>query len=311
MVERFIDVEDVTGSNPVSRTMVTTPSERTIILYHGNCPDGFGGAYAAWKKFGDTAEYYALSRTLPKPAAFHDATLYFIDFCYPMEVMAPYVAEAKRLVMLDHHQGVEDVVRSMPEYVYDLNRSGASIAWEYFHPGVPMPKLLQYVEDDDLFRFALPDTKAVLAYLAVQPHTFELWDAIATDLDHPEQSSKLMEKLTTYREYFDLLVEYTASRAKPVLFEGHEVYMVTVNPLKPFVSAVGASLRNKYPPFALLAHAFPGGMRISMRGDGSVDLAQLAQKYGGNGHRNSSAFSLTWGDPLPWTAIEKDEAASN
>lgn len=286
-------------------------SQRTVVLYHGNCPDGFGGAYAAWKKFGDSAEYYPLSRTLPEPAALHGATLYFIDFCYPKELMDPYVAEAQRLVMLDHHQGVEEVVRSMPEYVYDKNRSGASIAWDYFHPGVPMPKLLQYVEDDDLFRFTLPETKAVLAYLAVQPHTFELWDAIATDLDNPEHSAKLMAKLATYREYFDLLVEYTASRAKPVLFEGHEVYMVTVNPLKPFVSAVGASLRQKYPPFALLAHAFPGGMRISMRGDDTVDLAKLAQKYGGNGHPNSAAFSLSWGDPLPWTAIEKDEAASH
>ena len=27
------------------------------VLYHADCPDGFGGAYAAWKKFGDTAEY--------------------------------------------------------------------------------------------------------------------------------------------------------------------------------------------------------------------------------------------------------------
>jgi oligoribonuclease NrnB/cAMP/cGMP phosphodiesterase (DHH superfamily) len=284
---------------------------RTVILYHGNCPDGFGGAYAAWKKFGDAAEYYALSRTTPGPESFHGATLYFIDFCYTQEVMDTYVAEAGKLVMLDHHEGVEDVVRSMPEFVYDANRSGASIAWEYFHPGVPLPNLLRYVEDDDLFRFALPDTKAVLAYLAVQPHTFELWDAISVDLDNSEHSVKFMEKLHTYREYFDLLVEYTASRAKPVMFEGYEVYLVTVNPLKPFVSAVGASLRQKYPPFALMAHAFPGGMRISMRGDGTVDLTKIAQKYGGNGHPNSAAFSLDWGSPLPWVAVEEDEIASH
>jgi oligoribonuclease NrnB/cAMP/cGMP phosphodiesterase (DHH superfamily) len=279
---------------------------RIVVLYHGNCPDGFGGAYAAWKKFGDTAEYYALSRTSPGPDALHDALVYFIDFCYPQELMDEYVSQAKHLVMLDHHEGVEDVARSMPEYVYDSNRSGASIAWEYFHPGQPMPKLLQYVEDDDLFRFAIPDTKAVISYLAVQPHTFEVWDAIATDLQNAEHSSKLMEKLHAYREYFDLLVEYTASRAKPVLFEGHEVYLVTVNPLKPFVSAVGSVLHKKYPPFALMAHAFPGGMRISMRGNDSIDLTKIAQKYGGNGHPNSAAFSLNWGDPLPWTAIEDE-----
>ena len=41
--------------------------ERTIVAYHGNCPDGFGGAYAAWKKFGDTAEYLPLSYGKPVP----------------------------------------------------------------------------------------------------------------------------------------------------------------------------------------------------------------------------------------------------
>lgn len=286
-------------------------SPRTVILYHGNCPDGFGGAYAAWKKFGDAAEYVPLSRTMPEPETFSDADVYFIDFCYPQELMDRYVAGAKSLVMLDHHKGVEEVICSMPEYVYDPNRSGASIAWEYFHPDQHMPKLLQYVEDDDLFRFALPETKAVLAYLAVQPHTFELWDAIAHDLDDPGVAPVLMEKLRSYREYFDLLVEYTASRAKPVMFEGYEVYLVTVNPLKPFVSAVGNVLRTKHPPFALLGHAFAGGIRVSMRGDDTVDLTKIAQKYGGNGHPNSAAFSLTWGDPLPWTPIEKDETPSH
>lgn len=280
-------------------------SSRTVILYHGNCPDGFGGAYAAWKKFGDSAEYYALSRVAPEPESLGDADVYFIDFCYEQESMDRYAAEAKSLTVLDHHKGVQEVVESMPNFVFDANRSGASIAWAFFHPNTPMPKLLQHIEDDDLFRFKLEDTKPILAYLAVQPHTFELWDAIAHDLEDPERSANLMEKLRAYREYFDLLVEYTASRAKPVLFEGHEVRMVTVNPLKPFVSAVGNSLREKYPPFALLAHAFPGGMRISMRGDDTVDVAKLAQKYGGNGHPHSAAFSLNWGDPLPWTAIEE------
>lgn len=285
---------------------------RTVILYHGNCPDGFGGAYAAWKKFGDTAEYISLSHFKHDPDSLRDAHLYFIDFCYPQEIMDQYVAESAAVTVLDHHKGVEDVVRSMPEYVFDAQRSGASIAWEYFHPETPLPNLLRYIEDDDLFRFALPETKAVVAYLAVQPHTFELWDAIAHDLDDAVKAPKLLERFSIYREYFDYLVEYTASRAKPVMFEGHEVRMVTVNPLKPFVSAVGSSLREKYPPFALLAHAFPGGMRISMRGDGTVDLTKIAQKYGGNGHPNSAAFSLEWGAPLPWTAVvETDENSRN
>ena len=62
--------------------------ERTIILYHGGCPDGFGGAYSAWKKFGDSAEYIALSRGEEPPVeTCTGAKLYFIDFSYPKEIM--------------------------------------------------------------------------------------------------------------------------------------------------------------------------------------------------------------------------------
>src|SRR3989338_9515798 len=40
---------------------------KTAILYHANCPDGFGGAYAAWKKFGDSAEYIPVKHGKPIP----------------------------------------------------------------------------------------------------------------------------------------------------------------------------------------------------------------------------------------------------
>ena len=33
------------------------PDKKTVVLYHANCHDGFGGAFAAWKKFGDAADY--------------------------------------------------------------------------------------------------------------------------------------------------------------------------------------------------------------------------------------------------------------
>jgi len=280
--------------------------ERTVILYHSNCPDGFGGAYAAWKKFGDSAEYIELNRSMPAPDSFADAHLYFIDFCYPKEMMDVFVQNSLSLTMLDHHEGVEDVIRAMPEYVYDDKRSGATIAWDFFHPDEPRPTLLSYIEDDDLFLYRLPDTRAILTYLSVRPYSFETWDEFASLLDDLEKRDTMLDKARTYAEYFQLLVEYTAGRARLVTFEGHDVYFVSVNPLKPFVSALGNFLYTKHPPFSMLAHAHAEGFRISLRSDGSVNVAEIAQKYGGNGHPGSAAFNLPWGTPLPWVKVEHE-----
>ncbi len=276
---------------------------KTIILYHSHCPDGFGGAYAAWKKFGDAATYIGVQHGNPPPEETKGANVYLIDFCYTGNVMDELVKNAATLVVLDHHQGIGDVVTRMPEYVYDVNRSGATIAWSYFHPGVPAPELLAFVEDDDLFRFKLSETKPVLAYLSVIPFTFEGWDELARKLADPNERLAFMDTAFAYREYFDLLVAHAVARARLIRFEGYECYLGEAHPLKPMESAVGNALARKKGPLALIVHARRTAVRVSLRGDGSVDVAAIARKYGGNGHPSSAAFSFPWGTPPPWEAI--------
>lgn len=276
--------------------------ERTIVIYHGNCPDGFGGAYAAWKKFGDTAEYWPMNYGTTAENL-EGADVYFIDFCYDQARMDAVKAVAGRLTVLDHHEGVEEVSSSMPNFVYDKNRSGATIAWTYFLPETPVPYLLTIIEDDDLFRFKNPDTKAVMAYISVTPFSFEGWDTLSLTLDTKEESETFLTKLRTYREYFDLLVEQSVTRAKLVSFEGYEVYAGQTHPNKPMVSAFGNALARKKGPMGLVLQIRSEGIAVSLRGDGTIDLTKIAQKYGGNGHPDSAAFVVPWGDPFPWTPI--------
>lgn len=281
--------------------------KRTIVIYHGNCPDGFGGAYAAWKKFGDSAEYRPMNYGTT-PEDLEGADVYFIDFCYDQARMNAVKAVAGNLTVLDHHEGVEEVSSSMPNFVYDANRSGATIAWSYFHPETPVPYLLSIIEDDDLFRFKNPDTKAVLAYLSVKPFTFEFWDEVSRTLDDKEQSETLLNKIRIYREYFDLLVESSVDRAKLVSFEGYEVYAGQTHPNKPMVSAFGNALARKKGPMGLVLQIRSEGIAVSLRGDGTLDLTTIAKKYGGNGHPSSSAFLVPWGMPLPWTPVTGEHA---
>lgn len=128
----------------------------TIVIYHGDCPDGVGGAYAAYKKFGDTAEYIGGVRGEPVPQGLEGKEVYCIDFTYEKSVMLAIEAQAKRLVVLDHHIGVKDAIESVHNHVFDNDRSGTGIAWGYFHPDTPLPRLLAYIQEIDLWRFALP-----------------------------------------------------------------------------------------------------------------------------------------------------------
>ncbi len=281
--------------------------ERTLVFYHGGCPDGFGGAYSAWKKFGDSAEYFPMSYGKQFETPVEGADVYFIDFCYPKEVMDRIASEAKSLTVLDHHEGVEEVVKTMPHYVYDVNRSGASIAWTFFHPETTLPPLLAHVEDDDLFRFLLPDTRAIITYLTARPFTFEAWDRIVVALSGDDSRKELLAVAYAYAEYFELLADMAVESAKLIEFEGREVYFATAHPLKPLKSLVGNLLARKHGPFALVVSAHPAGYGVSIRGDGSVDVAAIAAKYGGNGHVSSAGFAIPADKPLPWKLLKKED----
>jgi uncharacterized protein len=280
--------------------------EQTVIIYHGKCPDGFGGAYAAWKKFGDAAEYIPMNYSKPDPEHMDGRDLYFIDFCLPQERMDALAAVARSLTVLDHHEGIRAVATSFPG-VFDPSRSGATIAWEYFHPNTPAPFLFEYLEDYDLFRFALPDTKGLNAYLTLEPYDFERWDEIIRALEDPESRAKLLERGRIYAEHTDKLIEHIGASADLVELDGHTVYL-SGTVLQAITDYLGHALAEKQPPFAIMVRPAADGLRVSLRSAGNFDVAELARKYGGNGHPGASAFRIPWGEPVPWkTAPKSDE----
>lgn len=281
--------------------------ERTVILYHGGCPDGFAGAYAAWKKFGDSAEYILLRHQKPAPEGLAGAHLYFVDFCFPKDIMDELIQIAASVTVLDHHEGVRDVVESMPTFVYDVDRSGATIAWTYFNPDIPVPLMLKYVEDGDLYRFTLPDSRPLLAYLYSYPFEFGVWDTLVQEVEDDAKRLEMVRRGEIFKEHSDSLIRTLAERAKLVRFEGYECYFVST--ISPLTSDLGNVLARKKAPLALAVQARPEGLRVSLRGDGTVDVAKMAQKYGGNGHPSSAAFSLPWGAPLPWEKIQDEDTS--
>jgi uncharacterized protein len=285
-------------------------SERIAVLYHGGCPDGFGGAYAAWKKFGDSAEYIPLSRDADPPTGLEGAQLYFIDFTYPQEIMDGFIAKAASVTVLDHHQGVEDIILRMPEYRYDVNHSGAYIAWEYFHPGTQVPRLLKYIEQGDLYRADLPHTEEILSYIYTRPQAFAEWSALDEGLAEPRSLKQIIEIGKAYAEHKSTIVEQIVRQAELVTFEGHTCYLGSCS--KQFTSPVGHELAEQLPPIALVASVHAWGLRVSLRrSDDSIDLAALARRYGGNGHPFAAAFSLKWSDPIPWRPAVSHEDSRN
>ncbi|NNM83919.1 DHH family phosphoesterase [Candidatus Parcubacteria bacterium] len=281
-----------------------TEYKDVVILYHGKCPDGFGGAYAAWKKFGDRATYIPVDHGDAPPEGLAGREVYLVDFCYETaEQMGTLAKRAKRLVVLDHHESARPLVEAVPEHVYDAKRSGATIAWSYFHPETPAPRLMQYLEDGDLYRYSLPETRGIFSYLLVLPFDFFAWDKFAHELEDDAKRVEILKKSEAYTEFFKALADMSVERAKKVRFEGHEVYFASTHPNITLRSYVGNTLYKKLPPFALVVTAHPNGFGVSLRSDGSIDVSKIAEKYGGGGHPGAAGFFIPNGSEMPWTEV--------
>jgi oligoribonuclease NrnB/cAMP/cGMP phosphodiesterase (DHH superfamily) len=163
---------------------------------------------------------------------------------------------------------------------------------------------MKYLEDGDLYRYALPETRDIFSYLIVMPYDFEAWDILVQTLDDESSQIEFLKKAANYTEYFKLLANLCVDSAKMVEFEGYTVAFASSHPSITMKSYIGTELYKKFPPFALIVSAHPDGFGVSIRDDGTVDVQKIAQKYGGSGHPRSSGFFIDAGSPLPWKEIK-------
>ena len=205
-------------------------SHPVTVLYHADCPDGFGAAYAAWLRFGDGAAYRPMHHGQPwemAEIAGHEVVV--VDFSFPPEVLEAMAGRARSVIQIDHHASARQpwldrlVVDAdggerwrhptLPLTVhFDLAKSGVRLAWEHFHPETPVPLLLQHVEDGDLWRFALPGTRPINRALALAPFDFPTWDRLVRETAEPSSPGyrSLLLQGEAIEQFFQTEVERLA-----------------------------------------------------------------------------------------------------
>lgn len=272
--------------------------KKTVILYHNDCFDGFSGAWVAWKKFGNKAEYIGLEHQEQPPRGLNGRDLYFIDFTYSEREMRAIKKYARRLVVLDHHESHEKATRVADEYRFALSHSGCILAWMYFYPGKKPPHFLQSVEDQDLFVFRKPYTREIVSYLGTCDLDFHSWDVFMKAGENSKKRQKIISLGTTLLKTRQQMVDRILPYAMPVLFEGY--HTLAINSPIYYSELANAIYRKIKKPFGISWYYRDKKLNVSLRSDGEVDVSKLAVKYGGGGHRGAAGFTVSFKKEFPW-----------
>ena len=263
--------------------------KQRIVIYHGNCLDGFTAAWAAWRKFGDEDTEYVAASYGDDPPFVAGRDVVIVDFSYPRELMLLMAASgmAKSILVLDHHKTAQAALEGLPFATFDMNRSGAGLAWDTFHGASTRPWLVNYVEDRDLWNWRLDDSKAINAFIcAHKMGSFGEWSRLSVG-----PISSAIEGGMAVSSFIERYVSEMAAQARTVHFEGHDVPIVNAPYIN--ISELVGKL-SESAPFAMgWFHRGDGQYAYSLRsrGDG-VDVSEIAKKYGGGGHRGSAGFCV-------------------
>ncbi|HLY65712.1 MAG TPA: DHHA1 domain-containing protein, partial [Chloroflexota bacterium] len=213
-------------------------------------------------------------------------------------------SNAESFALLDHHQSAM-ALAAEPGCVIDQSRSGASIAWDYFHSDEAkgLPALVRYVQDRDLWRHELPHTDEISAYLASLSFDFGQWTTAAKILE--DDLANAVAQGAAVLRFSQRAVARMVKRAYMVSFPTAtgDVRVPAVNTAE-HVSDVLHEL-SKDQPFAV-AYAYKDGMwKCSLRsGSEGADVARIAEQFGGGGHKHAAGFETA---RIDWAMVPASE----
>jgi len=290
---------------------------KTYVLYHASCYDGLGAAYAAWKRFGEKAEYIPVAYGKDLPNMELGSDIYIVDFSYPPTTIRNLAQKHKSVTVLDHHKSAmeqwagegfigtnfytDDFIDTETNednninIYFDMNLSGAGIAWDYlvWNPMIKgqdeRPAFIDLIEDRDLWKFNDPRSKAFHSYLLSIPQDFRNY----AQFENPDYLNDAIRQGEALLRMTNQIVENICKNAYVhTTFMGHSVAIVNTSS---HWSEVGNLLLEKFPnaDFAAAYTDLPNNVRqFSLRSKAPFDVAKIAKTYGGGGHAQAAGFKI-------------------
>jgi oligoribonuclease NrnB/cAMP/cGMP phosphodiesterase (DHH superfamily) len=259
------------------------PHTPDVVLYHAECMDGFGAAWALWKRF-PQARFVPVKHGFPQPDGLDNQHVVMVDFSYPRTDILALADCTASLQILDHHITAESALADLPFAYFDMDRSGAVLAWEWAHTQ-SVPWLLQYVQDKDLWRWQLPHSREISSALASYPFDFAIWEQFQFETLKIEgtgilrSENNLIDKLT-----LDAIMVSVAGYTVPAV---HSPVLA---------SQIGERLAADH-AFGVIWHQKDGRRYFSLRSkSGGISVSEIAAQYGGGGHTHAAGFSFVIDD---------------
>jgi hypothetical protein len=269
-----------------------------ILIYHGpSCLDGFGCVWALSGKWPDVAVHEGVYGRDPPDVT--GLRVLIADFSYPEDVMREMAKVATSIVVLDHHRTSKDTFKKLFDEglirgEHDETRSGAALTWEYVWGNRHAPKMIEHIQDRDLWKFEIPHTREVTAALASAGHDLDVWTGMARALESGRQMEVINDGAAILRQRDTDMAAVIRAGVRSMIIGGVRVPVCNA----PFfwASEIAAAMAKDHPFAATYMDLSDGTRQFSLRSrEGGQEVHEIAREYGGGGHPMAAGFTAAPG----------------
>jgi oligoribonuclease NrnB/cAMP/cGMP phosphodiesterase (DHH superfamily) len=263
-----------------------------ILFYHKNCLDGYGSRWVFESCFGDRMNYIPCPPGSEAPSYVANRNVWIADLSFERESLLSMKNRNNSIILLDHHKTAEDLLKDLDFCHFNMNHCGSYLSWEHVNPGKAAPPLIQYIEDYDLWRWELPNSKEIISLFEDEPYSFSFFNEMNELLCTGDGMSYLVKR--------GKIVLHKKQKQIGRIFDGRHF----VDILGEKITAVNSSVyRSELAEKCAdssdasygLAYYYNGKEFVCSLRSGkekSFDVSKIAVQFGGGGHKTASAFRV-------------------
>ena len=214
-----------------TQEMAMEIEEKSTILYHGNCIDGWFSAYIAQSALGPKGpvQMFAISpnqpATWPTSQELSGTHIYLVDISVPSEYRDKWLnAGALSIECIDHH------ATSIEHWPADANPIDVTMCaalqvWHFFYPGTLVPGWLLAVDRIDRWTDVTDQDRClreIMSIIAHKPLKGKLEEALADTLKFIEDMNDMNMTMMYLQQGYMILAQKDAALLQ-ILGTGHMV----------------------------------------------------------------------------------------
>lgn len=274
------------------------PSTRiqTVCLYH-NDADGRASAAIVRRALGSETRLCEMNYGDPVPWQLiaQAGRVIVTDFSLPKSDMQA-LSRDRQLIWIDHHKSaidqLSDIAATLPG-IRDTSEAACVLTWNFFFPEQTVPKAIMLIGDRDIWRWSLPDTGPFSEGLFQQnshPDNDQIWGPLLDDdthiLNHLIEGGKVLVEAR-----WNSIRRMVSRYGFEVKFEGYRTMAINnrgSGEMGQFIRELGFQIAYCYVDLRQNGDL----MTVVTLYSDSVDVSEIATKFGGGGHPGAAGFSF-------------------